>query len=366
MIDPLAAVSLSSEKKSLDMPGMPPEDVPFDTQLFVLICLLILAILTLMYFAADFVLPLVLAIVLSLLFRPGMRLLERARLPRTISAITLILSVFGAIIGVGAAMSGPAAEWAQKLPGGISRLEERLAFLSEPIGTVQTFFRQFNGGADVGIPGAGASIEAMLLKGTQHFASGFAETVLILIFLLISGDTFLRRLVEIVPNFGDKRRVVALSHQIEENISAYLLTITLMNGAVGVATAAAMWACGLGDPLLWGGCAFLLNYVPIIGPTIGIGLFLLAGLLTIGDLGQALLPAAIYLMIHLIEGESLTPMLLARRFTLNPVAVVLSVIFWFWMWGVPGAVLAVPMLAIAKIICDDIKPLNPIGHFLEA
>jgi predicted PurR-regulated permease PerM len=206
----------------------------------------------------------------------------------------------------------------------------------------------------------------MLLKGTQHFASEFAETIVILIFLLISGDMFLRRLVEMMPSFGDKRRVVALSHQIEENISAYLLTVTLMNAAVGVATAVTMWACGLGDPLLWGASAFLLNYVPIIGPTIGVGLFLLAGLLTIGDLGQALIPAGAYLVIHLIEGETLTPMLLARRFTLNPVVVIVSIIFWFWMWGVPGAILAVPMLAIAKIICDDVKPLNPIGHFLEA
>jgi predicted PurR-regulated permease PerM len=94
-------------------------------------------------------------------------------------------------------------------------------------------------------------------------------------------------------------------------------------------------------------------------------LFLLAGLLTIEVLWQAFLPAAAYLLIHLIEGETVTPTLLARRFTLNPVIVIVSLIFWFWMWGVPGAVLAVPMLAIAKIICDDVKPLNAIGHFLE-
>jgi predicted PurR-regulated permease PerM len=188
---------------------------------------------------------------------------------------------------------------------------------------------------------------------------------LILFFLLISGDTFLRKLVEIVPTFGDKRRVVALSQQIEENISAYLLTITLMNAAVGVATALAMWASGLGDPFLWGSVAFLLNYVPIIGPFVGVALFLFVGILTFDVLWQALIPAGAYLLIHLIEGETVTPMLLARRFTLNPVIVVISLIFWFWMWGVPGAILAVPMLAIAKIICDDVKPLNAIGHFLE-
>ena len=181
----------------------------------------------------------------------------------------------------------------------------------------------------------------------------------------MSGDTFLRLLVEIVPTFKDKRRVVALSQEIEDNISAYLITVTLMNAGVGVATAIAMWACGLGDPLLWGGLAFILNYVPILGPFAGVGLFLLAGLLTMDGLWQALLPAGIYFAIHLIEGEAVTPMLLARRFTLNPVIVVISLVFWFWMWGVPGAVLAVPMVAIAKIICDGVKPLAALGHFLE-
>ena len=181
----------------------------------------------------------------------------------------------------------------------------------------------------------------------------------------MAGETFLRRLAEIVPNFSDKRKVVALSQQIEADISAYLLTITVMNAAVGAATGLAIWTSGLGDPLLWGGIAFLLNYVPIMGPVVGVFVFLLAGLVTIDSLGQALLPAALYLAIHLIEGETVTPMLLARRFTLNPVIVMISLLFWFWMWGVPGAILAVPMLAIVKIVCDGVTSLSAIGHFLE-
>jgi predicted PurR-regulated permease PerM len=366
MSDPLGVKIPTTETKSLDVPELSPRDARFDAKLSIEICLLTLAVLTLTYFAADVILPIVLAFVLNLLFQPGMRALEKAHFPRVLAAFALILCVFSAIIGVGAAISGQATSWAQKLPDGVGRLEDRLKFLSEPMHALQTFFQQFDGAAQSGgAVQAGSSIETMLLKGTQHFASGFFETVLILFFLLVSGDTFLRRLVEIVPTFSDKRRVVALSQQIEENISAYLLTITLMNAAVGVATGVAMWTCGLGDPVLWGGVAFLLNYVPIIGAFIGVALFLFAGLLTIDVLWQAFLPAGAYLLIHLIEGETVTPMLLARRFTLNPVIVVISLIFWFWMWGVPGAVLAVPMLAIAKIICDDIKPLNAVGHFLE-
>ncbi|MFI5408158.1 AI-2E family transporter [Kaistia sp. UC242_56] len=367
MADPLRIEIPTTETVPLEPPQLAGEDgpLPADPKLVIQACLLVLAVLTVCYFASDIILPIVLAIVLKLLFQPAMRLLEKLRVPRTLAALLVILTVFGAIVAVGAALSGPATAWGEKLPGGVDRLEERLKFLSQPIGALQKFLHQFDGVA-TGVGGApGPTLAETLMKGTQHFASGFFETILILFFLLVSGDTFLRRMVEIVPSFSDKRRVVDLSQQIEENVSAYLVTITLMNAAVGVATGLAMWACGLGDPILWGTVAFLLNYVPIMGPFAGVGIFLFAGLLTIDPLVQALLPAGLYLLIHLVEGEAITPMLLARRFTLNPVLVIISLIFWFWMWGVPGAVLAVPMLAMMKIICDGVRPLNAVGHFLE-
>lgn len=211
---------------------------------------------------------------------------------------------------------------------------------------------------DLGLTGA-------LFAGTRAVLDGLFTTVLVLYFLLVSGDTFLRRMVEILPKFRDKRQAVDIARQIEEDISAYLVTITAMNAAVGVATAAAMHLCGLGDPLLWGATAFLLNYIPILGPLFGAVIFLLAGMLSFDSLWWALLPPALYFGIHVVEGETLTPMLLARRFTLNPVLVILSLVFWFWMWGVPGAILAVPMLAILKIVCDRVRPLRALGHFLE-
>jgi predicted PurR-regulated permease PerM len=211
---------------------------------------------------------------------------------------------------------------------------------------------------DLGLTGA-------LFAGTRAVLDGLFTTVLVLYFLLVSGEIFLRRMVEILPKFSDKRQAVDISQQIEEDISAYLVTITAMNSAVGIATAATMYLCGLGDPLLWGTTAFLLNYIPILGPLFGTVIFLLAGMLSFDSLWWALLPPALYFGIHLVEGETLTPMVLARRFTLNPVLVILSLVFWFWMWGVPGAILAVPMLAIVKIICDRVRALKALGHFLE-
>jgi predicted PurR-regulated permease PerM len=354
-------------------PAEEPEEMPLpsDPKVIFLGGLFVLALLATAYVASEIVLPLVFAIILKLLLQPAMRILERLHVPRILAALLLILALFGTIVGLGTAIAGPAGTWAAKLPEGIPRLQERLSFMREPIDTLQRFLQQVEAfGEAAPSPNAAASARGStllttLFTGTRNFASGFFTTVLFLFFLLVSGDIFLHRLVEILPRFSSKRQVVEISQQIESDISAYLVTITIMNAAVGVAMAFAMWLTGVGDPILWGTVAFLLNYVPILGTALGVLIFLLAGLLTIDTLWQALLPAGLYLGFHLIEGETVTPMLLARRFTLNPVLVIISLVFWFWMWGIPGAILSVPMLAITKIICDRVRPLTAFGHFLE-
>jgi predicted PurR-regulated permease PerM len=363
---PLAAAPLAAAVA--DQEDLP---VPSDINTVFLSGLFLLAMLAACYVASEIVLPMVLAFVISLVLQPGMRVLERVRLPRGIAAILLILVLFGTLGGLGTALSGPATSWAQKLPTGIPKLEERLSFLSRPIAAFQKFADQAQGltlgGEPKAVPVAvqGSRVSDRLLSGTRSFASGLLETVLVLFFLIVSGDTFLRRLVEILPRFKDKRQAVDISQQIESDVSAYLFTITIMNLAVGVATGTVMAICGVGDPVLWGTVAFLLNYIPILGPMIGVVVFLLSGLLSIDSLWVAFLPAGLYLLIHLVEGETVTPMLLARRFTINPVLVILSLVFWYWMWGVPGAVLSTPMLAITKIICDRVRPLMAFGHFIE-
>src|SRR5271157_5647172 len=221
--------------------------------------------------------------------------------------------LFGSLAGLGVALSGPAASWAQKLPSGIPKLQERLTFLSRPLATVEKFADKAQGltqgsqakAVPVAVQGSGLSDQ--LLTGTRSFASGLLETVIVLFFLLANGDTFLRRLVEILPRFKNKRQAVDISQHIERDVSAYLFTITVMNLVVGVATGTVAALCGLDDPMLWGTLAILLNYIPILGPLIGVVVFLLVGLLSIDTLWLALLPAGLYLTIHVIEGETMTP-----------------------------------------------------------
>jgi predicted PurR-regulated permease PerM len=346
--------------------------LPTNPQTFFLGGIFALSVFATLYLASPIILPVVLAFVLKLLLQPAVRLLQRVHLPRPVGALLIIFLAIGTLVGVVAGLSVPAANWATKLPEGIPRLEAHLVVLKNPILALQKVIQQAEEVADnpaqkgssiavrpdLGLSGA-------LLTGTREVLGGLFTTVLVLYFLLVAGDIFLRRVVEILPTFSNKRQAVDISQQVEEDISAYLVTITAMNAAVGVATAVAMYLCGLGDPLLWGAAAFLLNYIPILGPLLGIVIFLLAGMLSFDSLWWALLPPALYFGIHLLEGETLTPMLLARRFTLNPVLVILSLVFWFWMWGVPGAILAVPLLAILKIICDRLRPLKALGHFLE-
>jgi predicted PurR-regulated permease PerM len=342
--------------------------LPADAEVMYLGGIFLILLLAAVYAAAEIVWPLVLAFVLSLLLKPVLRLLERIHIPRVLCALLLVVAVLGLVAGLGTAISGPATSWAAKLPDGLPRLFQRLSFLEGPLSTLQHFWQQigsFAGGQEGGSSSVGSALLTKAFSGTRIFASGFFTTLLFLFFLLVAGDVFLQRLVEIMPRFSSKRQVVDISNQIESDVSAYLLTITAMNAAVGIATAAVMWVTGVGDPVLWGTIAFLLNFVQILGPLLCVVIFLLAGALAANTLWLALLPAGLYLGIHVIEGETVTPMLLARRFTLNPVLVVVSLVFWFWMWGVPGAILAVPMLAIMKIVCDRVRPLAVFGHFLE-
>ena len=348
---------------------------PHDVGSAGILVLAVLAIAYTLYLGKEILLPIALALVLKLLLQPAMRFLhEQLRLPGALAALLLIIAVFGAITAVGFTISVPASGWIQKAPESLPLLKEKLAILRQPLDYLQNGLKELEnitgptGGPEV----AGQTVTVKqdsglagyLATGTATTLSRSFTTMIILFFLLASGDRLLRGFVEVLPRFKDKRTAVEIASEIEENISGYLLTITMMNALVGVATGIAMQLCGLGDPILWGVMAFLLNYVPILGPMTGVVIFFLVGIVTFDWPWYAFVPAGIYLLIHIAEGETITPMLLAKRFTLNPVLVIISLFLWYMIWGVPGALLAVPLLAIFKIVADRIEPLKPIGHII--
>lgn len=336
--------------------------------------LVIIATAGALYVGKPVVLPIVLALVLKLMLQPIMNILcDRLRVPHALSALLLITCLFGLVAAVALTISVPAAAWIQKIPEILLDIQQKLEGLRRPIEYLQHTFSAVTNMASPGGDGApavavrdGSSVATMLAMGTMASLSQFFATMVMLFFLLVAGDRLLRGLIEVLPRFSDKRQAATIAHEIQRNIGGYLLTITLMNGVVGIATGIAMWGCGLGDPLLWGAVAFLLNYVPVFGPLTGVCMFLVAGIVTLSWPWFAFLPAALYLIIHVVEGETVTPLILAGRFNLNPVLVIVSLFFWHALWGIPGALLAVPLLAMFKIVCDHVEPLKPVAHIMAA
>ena len=339
--------------------------------------LAVLAVVYTLYFAASILLPFVLAIVLYLLLSPLMRILtKRLRLPRALAALGLILGLFVLVGGVGAAISVPASYWVGRAPEAVPRLEQKLSFLQGPINYMQQGYQKLSekmGGSSEAqgsssTPGLSSltSLGGSVLSGAKTMLGDGFTILLLLFFFLSAGDSLLRRLVEVLPTLEDKKRAVEIASEIEENVAGYLATITVMNLLVGAVNGLQVWLLGMPDPLLFGTLAFLLNYIPILGPMTGVALFFVVGLFTFDNSLFAFVPAGIYLAIHVLEGETVTPMLLARRLTLNPVLVIVSLFFWDWLWGVPGALLSVPLLAVAKIVCDRLPGLHALGHMLGA
>jgi predicted PurR-regulated permease PerM len=365
-VEPPTPLSPEARERLAEMP------LPRNLQSLLLAGIFAILLLFALYFIGEVVLPIIFAFILYLVLQPLMRGGARLRIPKPLAALIVILIIFGGVGALGFTLSGPAADWISKAPGSLTRIEDRLFLLKQPIANLQSVTKQFDKiteGSSAPVPAvavAGPGVSSLLFSGTRTMLVGLGTTVVLLFFLLVSGDLFLRRVVEILPTLSNKKQVVEISREIESNISSYLATISVMNLCVGILTALACYLCGLSDPILWGTVAFLLNFVPILGPLCGVVLLLLAGLLTFDLIWQAVMLAGIYLLIHIAEGEVVTPMLLARRFILNPVLVIVSIFFWFWMWGIAGALLAVPMLATVKIICDRVRPLMALGHFLGA
>jgi predicted PurR-regulated permease PerM len=204
-----------------------------------------------------------------------------------------------------------------------------------------------------------------LLGASGHFI-GAALVVFVLAFFLLSfSDTLLKQAVESRPSFAQKRNIVALLHNVENGISRYLVTITIINIGLGAVTAVALWLLKIPNPLLWGILVGTLNFVPHIGAFICMAVLFLVGAVVHESLWYGVIAALVFSFLTSVESYLVTPVVLSRSLQLSPLAVILSVLFWGWLWGIPGGLMAAPLLAIAKIICDQFESLRPLGLVLS-
>ncbi|HSK77036.1 MAG TPA: AI-2E family transporter [Thermoanaerobaculia bacterium] len=345
---------------------------PFGIRSLALTGLFVLAAFYTLYFARSFILPIVLALLLNFLLSPVVRALKKIRIPEALGAGLVLFAVLGGVAWGVSELAGPAYEWAQEAPRSLRRLEGRLRDFKEPVQTMSKATEQVEKIAQVGETGRQPQRievqteslgERMFSQATEIIAGGLVMIVL-LFFLLASGDMFLRKMIKVLPSLSDKKRAVEIARQIESDISAYLTTVTAINLVLGLAVWGIMTLLKVPNPLLWGVLAMLTNYIPYLGAIVMIGILAMVGFLTFDDLGQALLVPGSFVALNILESYVLTPLVLGRRLTLNPVVIFLGLTFWGWLWGITGAILAVPIMVVLKIFCDHSEPLAPIGEFL--
>lgn len=345
---------------------------PFGIRSLALTGLFVLAAFYTLFLARSFILPIVLALLLSFLLRPVVRgLKNRLRIPEALGAALVVFGLLGALGWGIYELSGPAYEWAQKAPQQMRRLERKLAEFKKPVQTVSKATQQVEKITQVGGTPTTRKVEVqtetfgerMFSQATELVAGGVVMFIL-LFFLLASGDLFLRKLIRVLPRLSDKRRAVEIARQIESDVSTYLVTITIINVGLGLATWGLLTLVGAPNPLLWGVLATVTNYIPYLGALIMYAVLTMVGFLSFDTLGQSLLVPGVFAGLNLLESYLVTPMVLGRRLTLNPVVIFLGLTFWGWLWGITGALLAVPIMVVVKIICDHSEPLAPIGEFL--
>jgi predicted PurR-regulated permease PerM len=346
---------------------------PLDVRALSLSVLTIIALGATLYVARAVLMPIVLALLLSFLLAPAVQGLTQLRLPEPLGAAVVLLAIVG-VVGLGTyGLWEPATQWIQQLPKSVRQIEARMRPVKQSVEELRETTQKVEEMAQVGSDTVPTTVQVnvqrpsltgMVINQTLSLLATVGAVTILLYFLLASGDLFLLKLVRVLPRLEDKKIAVAIVHEVRHDISHYLLTVALINTGLGAAVGLTMWWLGMPNPVLWGVMAGGFNFIPYLGAVSSAIILTLVALLTFDGLGQALLVPGVFMGLTTLEGFFVTPMIVGHRLTLNPVAIFIWLTFWGWLWGVPGMLLAVPLLATLKIVCDHIRPLNPVGEFL--
>jgi predicted PurR-regulated permease PerM len=335
------------------------------------IVLAVLAVLYTLYFARAFLLPVVVALLLSFLLSPLIRALGKIHIPAPAGAALLVFSFVAGVVVSSYKLAGPVEEWVTYAPDAMRKAGARLRVLAKPVDQVTKAANEVERATTATQP---ARTTEVVVKGptfadrffgtSEAFGAGTLEVVALLYFLLAAGDMFLEKLVKVLPRLGDKRKAVSIARTIESSVSTYLLTVAAINAAEGLLVTIAMWALGMPTPFVWGAMVACLEFIPYIGMATAVGVLTVAGLTTFASMPHALAVPGVFIVINLIQGNVVSPLVMGKRMTLNPVALFVGLVFWWWVWGIPGALIAVPLLATVKIVCDHITGLRSFGELL--
>jgi len=321
---------------------------------------------------AEFFLPTTAALVIAIALVPLLEWLERRGIPSPIAALTCVLLFLAAAGTAITAIVFPATEFFRRLPTQIGRIQNNLAPLLDLYSSLEKYvnrtIHQLAAGpvhqqATVAAPPD--SIIGLVATSAPTAIIQVFFGILVVYFFLSHWSRIRRNTITGRASFSGALATARVIQDVVDDTSAYLGTITAINVTLGLVIALALWLVGMPYPLMWGGIAALLNYVPYFGPIVAALLLALGGLMTFNDIWVAMLPPAIMIGCHLLEANAITPFIVGHRLTINPVLILISISFWGWVWGTAGALLAVPLLIIIQTIAGAAGKPDIAGFLFE-
>jgi predicted PurR-regulated permease PerM len=346
-------------------------------QLVTAISLAVMCVITLcvtFWAARDFLLPIAIALVFAVLLSPICLLLERIWIPRPLAAILALVFAGTVVFFTFTLIAQPASRLIEDAPAMMNRAEKHLRALQAPLKPLTDISREVEG-LNVVEPETPTSRRVVVQEpGLARSIMASAQTMVVqtglvfilCFFLLLTRSEFRIKVIAFQPTLRERVRAARVFRDVGRRVTGYMVTFATINLCVGTATGLACWQLGLPEPLMWGALATLFNFIPFLGPAIMMGLLGFAGLATFDTLPDAFFPLMAFVAISFLEANFLTPTIVGRRMMLNPLAIILVVGFWIWLWGPLGGVIALPLLIMFKVICDHTPPLRVIGALIGA
>ncbi|MES2672011.1 MAG: AI-2E family transporter [Pseudomonadota bacterium] len=321
----------------------------------------------------ELLLPVLLAMFFALIGNPIIRTLEKIHIPRFVGALAVLSAGLACAVLLGSLMAEPAGKLMREMPHQLREIAPKLRAVVKPVQDAKKgaeSIARVAGGEDVNavrLVRTEVNDPFRSLTATPRMIASVLAVVLLTLFFMIYGANLQRRVLALLPGWQQKKLTMDILQSMEREMSRYVLTITIINTLLGLAFAGVLVWLGLAIPeaLMWGTLAALLNYAPYVGPLIGIMAMMLLGFVHFDAPLEALLPSAIYLLLHTIEGQFVTPILLGRRMALSPLVLILGLMVFGWLWGIIGLLLAVPLLACTKVVLERVDGLGPWARLLE-
>lgn len=321
--------------------------------------------------------PVAFAFFTAVTFRPLIRKLAQKHIPAWVCALGFVTVLLIATIGAFYLFSGAIAQWIADAPQLQREFVRKMHDIGDMLRNLATLTEQLRKAAapatTPGEPVQEVVVKAPVLPDLLMLAANYPLSIAVMalgalvltMFLMASGDLFYEKLIKVLPTLSDKKNALRITYDVEHEVSRYLVTTAAINAGVGAAVGGSFLFLGMSTPHLWALFAFALNFIPYLGPLFGIALSAAVAIVAFPTLHQALLVPIAYSVVVATESNLVTPSIVSRHLSLNAVAVLISVAFWTWAWGIAGTVLAVPFLVTLRVLCDHLPSLAGLGEFLS-